>query len=213
MYPETLQNIQSIKMRGDHEPKIDLSTPKKQRWSLETASFVALELSVALLDSCDQITIAGSIRRQKPMVGDVEIVYVSKATRVADPEDLFGASREILEAEAAIERLEREGVIQKRILAAGRQSYGSLNKLMMHTASGIPVDFFRTNKQSWWNYLVCRTGSSASNIRISQAAIARGMSWASNSAGFRRGDELIAVHSEEEVFAAVGLPFLPPHER
>jgi DNA polymerase (family 10) len=186
---------------------------EKRKWPLEAASIVALDLGLRLSSSCEQIAIAGSIRRRKPLVGDVEIIYVSKIAKIRDPGDLFGLTQQILEAEIAIERLEHDGIIEKRILPKGRTAYGSMNKLMVHVPSGIPVDLFRTTQQAWWNYLVCRTGPSASNIRISQAAIARGMSWTSNSAGFRKGSECIAVYSEQEVFETVGLPFLPPHER
>ena len=37
-------------------------------------------------------------------------------------------------------------------------------------ASGIPVDFFATTEEAWFNYLVCRTGPAELNTRIASAA-------------------------------------------
>lgn len=87
------------------------------------------------------------------------------------------------------------------------------NKLLRHVESGIPVDLFATTEASWWNYLVCRTGGAQTNVRICNAAIAKGWNWAPYGAGFKTREGLVPVHSEREVFEAVGLKYLEPEER
>ena len=75
---------------------------------------------------------------------------------------------------------------------------------------GLPAD---ATEDNWWNYVVCRTGPSASNIRIAQEARKRGWKWTPYGAGFRRPGTTHKVASEEEVFRFVGLPYLPSWER
>ena len=48
----------------------------KQRWPAAIARKVADELVEALTPRCEQICIAGSLRRGKPDVGDIEILYI-----------------------------------------------------------------------------------------------------------------------------------------
>jgi DNA polymerase/3'-5' exonuclease PolX len=127
--------------------------------------------------------------------------------------DLF-FSESINLAEEAIEGLLQAGVIEKRILANGRKSWGLWNKLALHKASGIPLDLFRASEKNWANYLVCRTGPAASNTRVASEALKRGWKWNPYGSGFsNQAGEIHQVHSEEDVFVFVELPCLPPSER
>jgi DNA polymerase/3'-5' exonuclease PolX len=173
---------------------------------------VAYELVNALRPVCVRIEIAGSLRRHKPDVGDIEILYVPVVREEPDPDDLF-ATRETNLADGRIMLLERTGVLARRQNALGREMFGPRNKLMVHVASGIPVDLFATNVESWWNYLVCRTGPAESNTRIASAAKRMGWKWAPYSAGFARDGEMHRVDSESAVFAFVGLPYMEPRNR
>ena len=65
-------------------------------------------------------------------------------------------------------------MLRRRLSKTGAEAWGPKNKLAVHVESGIPVDLFATSAESWWNYLVCRTGPAASNIAIAQAALAGG---------------------------------------
>ncbi|MEQ1842767.1 MAG: DNA polymerase III, partial [Verrucomicrobiales bacterium] len=59
----------------------------------------------------------------------------------------------------------------------------------------------------------CRTGPGSSNIRIAEAARARGMKWNPYGCGFTHGAKTIVMTSEREVFTTVGLPYLAPEDR
>lgn len=185
---------------------------ERPRFPYQHAMDVALEVLSALERHCERIQIAGSLRRKKPEVGDVEIVYVPLWKSAPDPNALFG-NVEINRVDDAIETLERRSILVRRLNVNGRESYGEKNKLMRHVASGIPIDLFATTMDSWFNYLVCRTGPSDMNVRICNAAIARGWKWNPYGSGFSRGSERFAVKSEEDVFRFVGLPYLQPEER
>lgn len=180
---------------------------------------VAEELVGALEPVTTRIAVAGSLRRGKAEVGDVELVFVPVCQDV--PADLFGStvSRDL--AAARIDGLVEAGVLARRVGDAGGTSWGAKNKLAVHVESGIPVDLFATTEDCWWNYLVCRTGSAETNKRICMAAQAKGWKWNPYGPGFSRGvvrgihapTETVAVESEYQVFAFVGLPYLQPEKR
>jgi DNA polymerase/3'-5' exonuclease PolX len=78
----------------------------------------------------------------------------------------------------------------------------------------MPVDFFATIDTSWYNYLVCRTGSKESNMRIAQAAQDKGWRWNPYGAGFSGPNgQTHQVTDERDVFEFVGLPYRDPWDR
>ncbi len=194
----------------------------KRRWPLDTALAVAEEIVSSLAPACRRIEIGGSIRRKKPAVGDIEIVFVGAEIEEIDPSELPGlgnVARPVDMAEPMIAGLVHNCMLRRRPLAGGRTAYGYQNKLLYHLASGIPVDLFRTTDECWWNYLVCRTGGAENNRRIAMAAQANGWKWNPYGAGFSRATssvnyrETYLVRSERAVFDFVGLPYLEPWER
>lgn len=183
------------------------------KWPRAAALAVAGEILARLEPFCGKITIAGSLRREKPAVGDVEILYVSNlGSRSLDMFETVSVSL----AEEVIEQMLTDGTLVKRLSKNGRSSWGARNKLAIHSRSGIPVDLFSTSLDSWWNYLVCRTGPAESNMRIATAALQRGYRWNPYGPGFTRLSDLTPsppMTSEEEVFQFVRLPFSKPTNR
>lgn len=51
---------------------------EKQKWPIEQAKAMAVELLSHLYGFCERAQIAGSIRLGKPQVGDIELLYVPK---------------------------------------------------------------------------------------------------------------------------------------
>lgn len=192
----------------------------KKRWPLDEATKLALGFVAVLEPLCDRVCIAGSIRREKPDVGDIEILYIPKTSTRQVPGDMF-ASETVNLVDAWLQDKMKEGLLAKRPSVIGNFSYGPKIKLMWYTPTGIPIDFFSTPEESWWNYLVCRTGSADTNKRIAERAQGMGQTWKPYSPGFLRrveveGPEQFEIepmHSEKEVFAWVGLPYLEPKDR
>lgn len=189
-------------------PKIDRSA-----FPLEQAQSVAEELKAGLAPVCERIEIAGSIRRRKPIVGDIELLFIPKLEE--RPMDLF--SKMIVDrADEQLERWLREYKIVQRLSIVGSPAWGKVNKLAIHTASGIPVDFFSTTEANWWNSLVMRTGSRESNLRLTQRAHERGWTFEAYGAGYRARhgrEDFHQTTSERDVFEFIGLPYRPPEER
>lgn len=189
----------------------------KTKFPRAVALEVAREVTAAFRELCDpeRFVFAGSLRRLKPMVGDIEVVYVPKVAILPDPNDLLGNPIPTVRFDVQLDDWLRRGVIAKRTGAKGGTSWGAVNKLARHAASGIGIDFFQANKRNFWSLLVCRTGSMESNTRVCMAAEERGEKW-NPYLGFedrRTGDLLYVPESEEGLFNHVRLPFLPPKDR
>lgn len=186
-----------------------MSAPDKKRWPLEAAQAVADALVTLLAPECERIEVAGSVRRKKPTVGDVEILFIPKRDK-----DLLGESS-TARTDAIFREILATGVIAKRPSKSGAFAWGEMNKLGIHVGTGIPVDFFTATEANWFNYLVCRTGPAESNMKIATIARGEGWKWSPYGAGFtsRLTGGIWPVESEEAVFEFVGLPFLPPERR
>lgn len=163
-----------------------------------------------------RLMVAGSLRRGCAEVGDLEIVYISQTDRRHVPTgDLFAPSRteEYQLMDALLETWLRQGVISKRLNAKGHTMWGPSNKFAVHTETGLPVDFFTTEDEGWWSYVVCRTGPGALNIALASTFQAQGRRWSPYRGVTDAAGRLIRFEDEEAVFTAAGWPWLEPHER
>lgn len=184
----------------------------KQKWPREKAMPVADELVELLKPCCKRIAIAGSLRRLKPMVGDIEILFVPRtATR---PDGLFD-QRIVSVAGEVIDQKLKDGFFAKRPSKTGVFTWGESNKLAVHTASGIPVDLFSVPEENWWVSLVVRTGSKETNLRLTTGANKLNRTLHAYGYGVtnRMTNETTAATSEQHVFELCGVPFLEPKDR
>ena len=190
-----------------HSPRSSILQMKYPR---AQALPIARELCDILRPVTDRLIVAGSLRRMKAEVGDVEIVFIPRTAQ--RPDGLFDTQTVSL-ADEALDRLLAIGTLTKRLNSAGHPTWGRQNKLGIFR--GIPVDFFATTPDSWWNYLVCRTGPADLNARIATEAQKRGYQWNPTGPGFTSHEEgtIHPMDSEEAVFAFVGIPYAAPADR
>jgi len=184
----------------------------KQLYPLELARQTGLEIAEWFKPACQRIILAGSIRREKPQVGDIEILLIPIIATV-DVGELFPQPANLFER-ALHERL-AHGDINLRRKKDGTTSNGPKVKLCRHSTTGIPVDFFLTTAENWISSLVCRTGSKESNEEIAKRAKKLGYQWKMGGAGFIQNQtgQVIPAFSEEDIFSFVGLPCLDPKNR
>lgn len=199
----------------DHALLAESAAPVK--FARAAAIEVARELLTHVSPCAERVLIAGSLRRRKAMVGDVELLFIPRM-KEGFRGDLLAPPPMVSMVDEALEQLIAEGIIARRLSVKGTASWGAKNKLAVHVESGIPVDLFAATAANWWNYVVCRTGGSRSNIAICNAARERGWKWRPYGEGFTRvggpdHGRVHAVASEREVFEFVGLPCLSPEER
>lgn len=183
----------------------------KQRFPLARAQEIARNLVSQLSDSCERIKVAGSVRRRRPDVGDIEILAIP-AMGTESTGDLFGTLKPYSELDRKLTSLVLQGILEYRITKAGNIVNGEKIKLFRDLESGIPLDVFTTNQKSWWNYLVCRTGPAESNTRLAMRAKTMGLKWEPYSSGFlvRETGERIVCKSEREVFETLDLIYQNP---
>lgn len=191
----------------------------KVKWPRAVALDVAREILGWIKPLCVRVIVAGSLRRKKAEVGDVEILYIARFLDWPDPLDLLRQPVPTNVTDHALGKLRDSGLLLRRLKEAGMPiGWGDDNKYAIHAGSGVPVDFFRATGATWWNNLVCRTGGAQSNTALCLAAQERGWKWNPTSEGFTRvsGTDRGRVHvvkSEREVFEFAGLEYLPPEER
>lgn len=186
-------------------------TSEKVKYPRGLAIEAVREILAMFQAGCRRVVVAGSLRRMKEEVGDVEILYLPNFAEVKA--DWF-STRRVNVADRVLDTMLASGLIAKRRNVLFQESWGSQNKYAVHVTSGIPVDFFETYEEAWFNYLVCRTGGAESNMRVASAAQAKGWKWHPYGIGFHdEQGNTVRVGSEREVFELVGLPFLEPKER
>ncbi len=191
-----------------------MNTPAKPRFSRHTALIVANELCALLRPHCERMIIAGSLRRGKQWVGDVEILFISKAVTRPKSGDMF-ADETVSPAQIAIAKMLEDQLLTKRLKSDGTTTWGDQNKLATHVPTKVPVDLFHTTEAAWFNCLVCRTGSAAHNVTIATRAQHRGWKWNPYSPGFTHEatGEPYAVTSEEDLFRFLAMEFKAPKDR
>lgn len=185
---------------------------EKTKWPKDKAMIVASELLYLLQPFCERIVIAGSLRRGKALVGDIEFLFIPKYEE--QPDGLFDKIKVDLAAEA-IQDLLRRDVLAMRPNVNGGFSWGRENKLAFHRPSGIPVDLFSTTSEKWFVALVIRTGSKETNLRLTTGANYLNRTLNAYGVGVtdRKTGEIIPATSERHVFELAGVPYIEPHER
>lgn len=163
----------------------------------------ALKIARAVVDdlapACARLKVAGSLRRMRPYVSDVEIVLEPRPMAA----DLFGGSEPDVEAVRAV--AEQWGRIVK-----GGQKYIQVETAMQ----GMKLDLFLvTPPADYWVLLAIRTGPST----LSQWAVSRmhdhGLQCQAGRIIRKSTGETVPCSSEADFFAAAGLPCLPPRLR
>ncbi len=130
---------------------------------------------------------AGSLRRMRETVGDLDLLVAS-----SDPEPVMARFRELDQVD--------------EVLLSGP------TKTSIRTRDGLQVDLRVLEPARWGTALQYFTGSQAHNIRLRTLALERGFSLSEYSLKREDGSEVLCA-TEEEVYAALGLPLIPPELR
>ncbi len=129
---------------------------------------------------------AGSFRRRRETVGDIDLVVAAAAqSPVIERFAAWGEVREVLSRGAT-----RAGVVLR---------------------SGLQVDLRRVDPAAYGAALQYFTGSQAHNIALRRDARRQGLKV--NEYGVFRGERRIAGRTEESVYRALGLSWIPPELR
>lgn len=183
---------------------------EKPRIPYGEAIQVAAELTRALEPFCERIVVAGSLRRKRPTVGDVELLFIPRFREVQ--EDMFATRQENLVDRELNSMMVTSG-LSMRLSAAGTTSWGEKNKLGIYKKT--PVDFFATTAAGWWVSLVIRTGGKDTNLALTTGARKLGRSLNAYGEGVTdlRTGKVTPATSERHVFELCGVPYREPEQR
>ncbi|MBW2066627.1 MAG: DNA polymerase/3'-5' exonuclease PolX [Deltaproteobacteria bacterium] len=134
----------------------------------------------------ERITLAGSLRRMRETIADVDILASS-----TQPE-------RVMEPFVALPQA-------KRVISKGK------TKSSILTRDGFQVDLRVVQPESYGAACHYFTGSKAHNIRIRSLGLKKGLKI--NEYGVFKNEKRIAGRREEEIFGAVQLPYIPPELR
>lgn len=152
---------------------------------LERAQKIAKVVVERLAPYCKKIEVAGSIRRRKLWVNDIDLVLV--------PHDLWNLHHEI------------KGLGQ--LTMSGK-------KIMRVLVVSVQVDIYVADEETWATLLLIRTGSAENNIRLASLAKKRGWHLAASGDGlFNERGERIAGDTERSIYATLGVPWQEPEQR
>jgi DNA polymerase (family 10) len=164
-------------------------------YDLDYASLVAERLVAGLEPCCERITVAGSIRRRRPQVKDIDLVVI--------PTTISALGMALLR---------RGEILTKKRL----DSSTKIIKFRYRNASSgsVPVDIYIADRETWSMLLLVRTGSATHNQRLAMLAQSKGLQFKANGDGILDGDgRRISGDTEASIFAALGLDYVPPEER
>jgi DNA polymerase (family X) len=154
--------------------------------ALETAERLLADLQAAA-PAVERAAYAGSLRRGRSTIGDIDLLAASD------------------DGPAAIEAL------AKLPSVARVDSAGSI-KATVFLQNGRSADLLVIPPARWGSALQHFTGSQAHSIAFRELAKAQGFTFSEN--GFRREDgSLVECADEEAVYALLGLPYIPPELR
>ncbi len=162
----------------------------RERMPLGTALILAETMLGALrkLKEVDQISPAGSLRRMKETVKDIDILVTSK--RPARVMEVFVGLPNVAE-----------------VLAHGE------TKSSVRLRENIQVDLRVVAPDCFGAALQYFTGSKQHNIRVRELAQRKGLKVSEYGVFEEKTNRRVAGKSEAEVYRAVGLPFIPPELR
>jgi len=141
----------------------------------------------------DEITPAGSLRRGRETVGDLDLLVTGPA---CEP-DVVAAAVEHVAALPLIDKL----------LAKGQ------NKVSFTLGNGLQVDVRLLPRANYGAALQYFTGSKMHNVALRQRAIKRGLTLNEYALARLEDNTIVAAAKEEDIYRALDLDYIPPEMR
>jgi DNA polymerase (family X) len=145
-----------------------------------------IELRLLQAEGVHDAVAAGSVRRMKETVGDIDYLVTAD-----DPEKVMEFFVSMPEVEEIVGR--------------------GPAKAFVRFAGGIDADLLVVPKESWGSALQYFTGSKEHSVELRKIAIAKGLRL--NEWGVYKGEARVAGATEEGVYKALGLQWIPPEMR
>jgi DNA polymerase (family 10) len=146
----------------------------------------AIQQRIRAVKGVKQAELAGSFRRRKETVGDLDLLVTG------------GDAEQVMKAFTTHDTV------------ADVLGHGD-TKSSVRLNNGLQVDLRVVPEESFGAAMMYFTGSKEHNIELRKLAIEKG--WSLNEYGLTKGEKTIAARTEEEVYRALGLAYVPPELR
>ena len=165
------------------------------RYRIDVAEDAAQRISAYLLafPGIERVTPAGSLRRGRETAGDLDLLVTGPACA---PEHTA----------AAVDYVAAYPGIHN-IIAKGE------NKVSFHLSTGLQVDVRLLPSASYGAALQYFTGSKAHNVALRQRALKMGYTLSEWSLARLDDNSVVAAATEQEIYAALGMDWIPPELR
>jgi DNA polymerase (family 10) len=165
------------------------------RFRIDVVEEEAKRISAYLLafKGIERVTPAGSLRRGRETAGDLDLL----ATGAACAPEHTSAAVEYVAA--------YPGILD--IIAKGE------NKVSFHVGQGLQVDVRLLPSASYGAALQYFTGSKAHNVSLRQRALKMGYTLSEWALARLDDESTVAAATEEEIYAALGMDWMPPEMR
>ncbi len=192
---KALSGEEILKFRGMGKKKIDdikrgveIFKESKERTLLGAAVPLAegIVREIAKIPGTEGTILAGSIRRMRETVRDMDILTISDDTEAVV--DAFTGMKFV-----------------KDVLASG----GTKGSVILK--EGMQADLRVVGPESYGAALLYFTGSKAHNVKLRTLATKKGLKI--NEYGVYKGEKRIAGETEKEMYKTLGLPYIPPELR
>ncbi|KMS67666.1 phosphoesterase [Streptomyces viridochromogenes] len=151
--------------------------------AMSLAEDIVAEMSQ--VTGCARCSYAGSLRRARETIGDIDILVAAKK-----PEPVMRAFTEL--------------PYVSEVIAHGEK------KTSIRTSKGLQVDLRVVPPDSWGAAMQYFTGSKAHNIRTREMAVHKKLKLSEYGLFDTETGKKIVSKTEEEVYARLGLPWIPP---
>lgn len=169
--------------------------------ALATARFRAEKVREALAPFCERIEVAGSVRRARPFVNDLDFVVLATPYQLISFRQRASAMSTVVKSGDDIYIIRQKDGLQ----------------IDFYFARGPQNDLLETKPGNWGTVMLCRTGSKEHNIHLAQQAQRLGYKWETmlgvTLAVDMSGRTVLASETEEDIFKALEMDFIQPEDR
>ena len=188
---QKIQGIEGFGKKSEEELKKNLESFMSIKNDRLLLGYV-LEYTNSLIEKLrksgpfERVDIAGSMRRMRETIGDIDILAISEKPEAGM--DLFSKMDEV------------KGIVVK-----------GPTKTTVELGIGTTCDIRVLSKESFGAAMQYFTGNKDHNVKLRKIAISKGLKL--NEYGLFKGKDSIAGKSEEEIYNKLGMDFIPPELR
>lgn len=166
----------------------------KRKFEYAEAKKVADEMLSEMQPHCKRIEVAGSVRRKRQEVSDLELLIIPK------PYDIGLLKHGLPEA------------LDKYQCIKGKLHPDTCKYTRRLHPSGIEVDIFIANEDNWGYLYAIRTGPAEYSHKVLARRWYR-MGYRGKKGNLTKNGQIIPIREEQDLYDLIGLPWLEPTSR